>query len=170
MHAQTPPPTVDSALRGTLENIQSNLLTWPWRQPALGDHERIGVLLPEVPPAKRTATIQTRGIRTPPLPSALSRAPPQPSSLYKCVQLFPWLLPKSEEVPGPDKANSAEESPSPSEIFVCLLIRRGHKKGRGILSGRDSWVSTPKNAGRFKQIRPPARIQAGSPSHQLFRC
>lgn len=68
MHAQTPPPTKDSALRGTLENIQSNLLSWPWREPVLGDHERIGVLLPEVPLAKRTVTIQTRDIRIPPCP------------------------------------------------------------------------------------------------------
>lgn len=127
-------PTIDSS---TERHLREHPIQPPYfavERASTGDKERIRVLLSEVPQAKRIVTIQTRAIRTPPLPSALSRAPPQPSFLYKCAQLFQRLLPKSEEAPGPDKADSAEESPSPSEIFVCMLIRRGHKKGRGILS------------------------------------
>lgn len=57
-----------------------------------------------------------------------------------------------------------KECPSHSEIFLYLPICRGHKRGRGMISWRDSWVSTPKNAGRFKYIRLQARMQTGSPT------
>lgn len=88
------------------------------------------------------------------LPSHQSRALPKPHPsplpLWMCSS-FQTVTPqiKGSACSQIKPILAMEERPSPSEILCLLSAICSHKKGRGMLSWRD-WVSTPKNAGRFK--------------------
>ena len=87
----------------------------------------------------------------PPVQGSLQSHTPVYLPLWMCSSFQMVTPPNQRKCPPPDRADSCLGRMSIS-FWDCPLSAylQGHKKGRGMLSWRDSWVSTPKNAGRFK--------------------